>query len=71
MRGRQEVVNGLGIIPPEEDNDDAVMDAVRLALEKDPFVNLAQIRVTTRNAVVTLHELLLAQAEREMIDFDP
>ncbi len=69
--GSRDVVNGLGVIPPEEVNDDTVKDAVRLALEKGPLVDPDQIMVTTYNAVVTLHEVLPAQAEREMAEFDP
>ena len=68
--GSRDVVNGLGVTPPETDNDDAIIDAVRLALEKDPFVNPDQIRVTSRNAVVTLQGLVPTAAEREMAEFD-
>jgi osmotically-inducible protein OsmY len=46
--GRQNVLNCLEAVPPEEDNDDEVTDAVRLVLEKDPFVNAGQIRISTQ-----------------------
>jgi osmotically-inducible protein OsmY len=68
--GSRDVVNGLGVTPPEEDNDDEIIDAVRLALEKDPFVNPDQIRVTSKNAVVTLQGLVPTASEREMAEFD-
>lgn len=52
--GSRDVINGLEISPPEEDNDDEVIDGIRLALEKDPFVNATQIRVRCRDYAVTL-----------------
>jgi osmotically-inducible protein OsmY len=68
--GSRDVVNGLGVTPPEEDNEDAITDAVRIALEKDPFVNAEQIRVATRASVVTLSGLVPSESEREMAEFD-
>lgn len=37
-------------VPAQEDNDDEVTDAVRLTLEKDPFVDATKIRVTSQDA---------------------
>lgn len=68
--GSRDVVNGLGVSPPEEDSDEATTDAVRLALEKDPFVNAAQIRVTTRGGAVTLEGVVPSEAEKEMAEAD-
>jgi osmotically-inducible protein OsmY len=68
--GSRDVVNGLGVSPPEEDSDGEITDAVRLVLEKDPFVNPSQIRVTTRNATVTLDGLAPSEAERDMAEHD-
>ncbi len=68
--GSRDVINGLGVTPPEEDNDDSVTDAVRVALEKDPFVNAEQVRVTARGGVVTLTGLVPTESEREMAEFD-
>lgn len=68
--GSRDVVNGLGVEPPEEDNDDEVSDAVRLVLEKDPFVDATRIDVSTRDYVVTLEGLVPAVGEREMAEFD-
>lgn len=68
--GTRDVVNGLGVTPPEADNDEEITDAVRTALEKDPFVNPDQIRVGTRNAVVTLAGGVPTESEREMAEFD-
>ena len=68
--GSRDIVNGLGVTPPEEDNDGAVTDAVRIALEKDPFVNAEQIRVSAHDSVVTLTGLVPTESEREMAEFD-
>jgi len=68
--GSRDVVNGLGISPPEEDSDAEITDAVRLVLEKDPFVNPDQIRVTTRDATVTLDGLVPTVSERDMAEHD-
>ena len=68
--GSRDVINGLAVVPLEEDNDDEVTDAVRLVLEKDPFVNAGQIRVSTRDYVVTLEGLVPNEKVREMAEFD-
>lgn len=68
--GSRDVINGLEEIPPQEDNDDEVTDAVRLVLEKDPFVDASRIRVTTRNTVVTLEGLVPNEREREIAERD-
>jgi osmotically-inducible protein OsmY len=68
--GSRDVVDGLGVEPPEEDNDDEVSDAVRLVLEKDPFVDATRTRVSTRDYVVTLDGLVPTETEREMAELD-
>jgi osmotically-inducible protein OsmY len=68
--GSRDVINGLGVTPPEDDNDGEISDAVRLALEKDPLVNPDQVRVSTRNAVVLLEGLVPTASEREAAEFD-
>lgn len=68
--GSREVINGLDVVPPEDDNEDEITDAVRLVLEKDPFVNAAQIRVRTTNAIVTLAGLVATDTERAMAECD-
>lgn len=68
--GSRDVVNGLEVDPPEDDNNDEVIDAVRLALEKDPFVNAGQIRVSCRDYEVTLEGLVPKPLEREMAEAD-
>jgi osmotically-inducible protein OsmY len=68
--GSRDVINGLDVVPPEEDNDDEITEAVCLALEKDSFVNADQIRVRTKNSVVTLEGLVANDTEKDMAEFD-
>jgi osmotically-inducible protein OsmY len=68
--GSTNVLNCLEVMPPEEDNDDEVTDAVRLVLEKDPFINADQIRISSRNCVVTLEGLVPNEKEKQMAEFD-
>lgn len=68
--GSRDVVNGLEVVPPEEDNDDEVADAIRLVLEKDPFVNAGQIRVRCANYKVTLEGLVPKPLEKGMAEAD-
>lgn len=68
--GVRDAVNGLAVEPPEQDTDDEITDAVRLALEKDPFVNASQLHVSTANSVVTLEGVVSSEAEKDMAEFD-
>jgi len=68
--GVRDVINGLDVTAPETDTDGEITDAVRMALEKDPFVDPSQVRVTTHDAVVTLEGLVPKEAEREMAELD-
>jgi osmotically-inducible protein OsmY len=68
--GSRDVINGLGVTPPEADSDFEIADAVRLVLEKDPFVNADQLRVGVRDAVVALDGLVATEDERAMAEHD-
>ena len=68
--GSRDVVNGLGVLPAEEDTDGEIADAVRFALEKDPFVDASQIRVGVKDGAVTLAGLVPTESERNMAEFD-
>ena len=68
--GSRDVINGIAVEPPEEDSDEAILEAVRLVLEKDPFVDASQIRVGVKHALVRLTGLVPSEAEREMAEFD-
>lgn len=52
--GSRDVVNGIAVEPPEEDTPDEIEEGVRIALDKDPFVDASQIRVGVRHRTVRL-----------------
>lgn len=54
VAGSQDVANHLEVVPPEEDNDGEILDAVELALEKDHAVDTADVTLTCKEAVITL-----------------
>lgn len=68
--GSRDVINGIGVTPPEQDSEAAVTDAVEQVLEMDPFVNSESIRVHTRGAVVTLDGGVPREAERQLAEDD-
>jgi osmotically-inducible protein OsmY len=68
--GSRDVINGIAVEPPEADSEAGLTDAVRMALEKDPFVDAAQVRVRSQGAVVLLQGLVPTPSEREMAEFD-
>ncbi len=68
--GSRDVINGMEVVPPQEDSDEELAKAVRLVLKKDPFVNAERIRVSVKKAVVTLEGDLPSVAQKEMAEFD-
>lgn len=68
--GSRDVVNGLAVEPPEEDAPIRIEEAVRIALEKDRFVDASQIRVGVRHTTVRLTGLVQTEAERDMAEND-
>lgn len=68
--GTQDVINSLEVIPPEEDSDDEITDAVMLALEKDKLVNHSSIKVSTKNWVVTLTGIVHSEPEKNAAEDD-
>lgn len=68
--GTRDVVNGLAVDPDEEDSFDMIAEAVRLALEKDAWVDASQLRVGVRGRIVTLAGVLPSEAQRDMAERD-
>jgi len=68
--GSRDVINGMAVEPYEEDNDEELLDAVRLVLEKDPFVNADQIRVSAKHSMITLEGLVINDVQRRMAEND-
>ena len=70
VAGCRDVINGLAEVPAQQDNDDELTEAVRLALAKDPFVNATKTRVTSKAGVVTLEGLVPNETMRQMAERD-
>jgi osmotically-inducible protein OsmY len=68
--GSRDVVDGIAVDPYEDDDDGAIADAVRLVLEKDPFVDAVGVGIGVRDAVVTLTGSLATDWQRNMAEFD-
>ncbi len=68
--GSRDVLNCLEVVPPEEDNNDEITDAVKIVLDKDPFVDDVQVLVSTRDRVVTLEGAVRSEGEKDMAEFD-
>jgi osmotically-inducible protein OsmY len=68
--GSRDVINGMEVVPLQEDSDEEIAKAVRLVLERDPFVNAERVRVKVKHAVVTLQGDLPSEPQKEMAEFD-
>lgn len=68
--GTRAVRNHLRPLPPEEDNDDELTDAVRIALEKEPFVDAAQLGIRTAGGRVMLYGTLPSEEQRRIAERD-
>ncbi|HSH40984.1 MAG TPA: BON domain-containing protein [Arenicellales bacterium] len=64
------VQNMLEIVPPEEDNDDELNDAVRIVLEKDPLVHADQLSVATAGGVVVMNGAVATTQEKRFAVLD-
>jgi osmotically-inducible protein OsmY len=68
--GTRDVVNGLEVLPPEEDDDGEVGDAVRIALEKDPLLDAGDVGVAVRGGEVVLSGAVASPDQREAAEMD-
>ena len=68
--GCRDVINGIAVVPEEQDSDDEIVDAVRLALEMDPMLKAETIAVQCRDAVVTLEGNVRTEAGRRQAELD-
>ncbi len=68
--GARDVVNGIAVEPHEEDAPIAIEEAVRIALDKDPFVDASQIRVGVRHRTVRLTGAVRSEAARDAAEWD-
>lgn len=68
--GSTAVADRLRVEPPEDDTEAGLTDAIRAALEKDPFVDAGQIRVVNRDRRVLLEGWTKTETEKEMAEAD-
>jgi osmotically-inducible protein OsmY len=68
--GSRDVINGMAVEPPQEDSDEELAKAVRVALKKDPFINADRIRITADRGAVMLEGSVPTPAQKDMAEFD-
>lgn len=68
--GVRDVVNGIEPAPPEEDASIRIEEAVRIVLDRNPYVDDTQLRIGVRNRVVRLTGAVRSEAERDMAEAD-
>jgi osmotically-inducible protein OsmY len=68
--GSRDVVNGIAVEPPEEDAPIRIEEAVRIALDKDPFVDASQVRVGVRHRTVRLTGAVRSREARDATEWD-
>lgn len=68
--GSRDVINGIAVEPPEEDAPIQIEEAVRIALDKDPFVDASQVRVGARHRTVRLTGSLHSSEARDAAEWD-
>jgi osmotically-inducible protein OsmY len=61
---------GFTVVERSDDNDDEITDAVKIVMDKDPFVDDVQVLVSTRDRVVTLEGAVRSEGEKDMAEFD-
>lgn len=69
-RGCRDVVNGLRVVPAEEDNDEEIVEALHLVLEADPYVHADRIGIGSHDHVVTLEGLVASDGEKTRAELD-
>jgi osmotically-inducible protein OsmY len=68
--GTRDVRLDLDVLPPEEDRDIEIADAMRLVHEKDPLVDASQLRVKVVAGVVHLQGFVPTTTERAIAERD-
>ncbi len=69
-RGTCDVKNRIHVEPEERDTDEEVTDALRMVLEKDPWLDAGQIRISVQDHKVTLDGLVFGEEQRNMATQD-
>ncbi|MBO9540917.1 BON domain-containing protein [bacterium] len=65
VAGVADVRNQIAVEPHEDDSDDEITNAVRVAFDKDKLIDSLRFQVTTRGGVVYLSGVARSSAERQ------
>ncbi|KPV40677.1 hypothetical protein AN478_05835 [Thiohalorhabdus denitrificans] len=68
--GTRDVVDGLTVVPAEQDDAGELSEAVRLALEKDTWLDAGLINVQARDGTVVLGGTVHSERERALAEHD-
>jgi osmotically-inducible protein OsmY len=68
--GTRDVVNGLGVTPPEEDSDAEISDALQIVFAKDPLLKGSRLLAFTSNRVVALEGVVQTDQQRAAAEND-
>ena len=68
--GSLDVINSLEVTPPMSDNEDEMIDALRIVLEKDRLVDASAIRCSCSGFVVTLDGTAASEESRKAAEDD-
>ncbi|MBZ0161928.1 MAG: BON domain-containing protein [Notoacmeibacter sp.] len=68
--GSRDVINGIAVTSDEADGADKIAEAVDLVIEKNPYLNAAQVKVGVRNRTVRLTGFLPSEEQKRMAEND-
>lgn len=68
--GSRNVVNDLKVVPPEEDNDDQLREAILLAWDVDPFLDPQQLDCRSQNGEVLLTGFVTQAEQVKLAEHD-
>lgn len=68
--GTSRVENRIQLSPPEQDTDEELQDAIRLALERDPSLDVAQIQFAVKDKSVVLNGYVESEVNRRIASRD-
>lgn len=70
VAGVSDVRNQIAVEPHEDDSDDEITNAVRVAFDKDKLIDSLRFQVATRGGVVYLSGVARSAAERQAAEDD-
>lgn len=68
--GCRDVINSLAVEPGEDDNDEEVVEALRIVLEMDPALDADQITAHCRDFIVTLEGYVANDTQSRRAELD-